>query len=210
MYKITLIILSLAFIGMSVITFYLIKGNKSEYMDANKFQYVSSSGNTAEAIEQAFIIQTLNSNTKLNDKMIRDLSGNEILLSNAIAGNSFLFIRFSELNCNECITYILNKTRRLSVQKGYSDKIVLLATYKEVRNLKILIKDMQLTFPVYLIDGLNIPCEEINYPYCFVSDSSLHANQVFIPDRSESKMTNLYFDLIEMKYFTTKTQNAIN
>ena len=100
---------------MSVITFYLIKENKSEYMDANKFQYVSSSGNTAEAIEQAFIIQTLNSNTKLNDKMIRDLSGNEILLSNAIAGNSFLFIRFSELNCNECITYILNKTRRLSV-----------------------------------------------------------------------------------------------
>ena len=59
MYKITLIILSLAFIGMSVITFYLIKENKSEYMDANKFQYVSSSGNTAEAIEQAFIIAML-------------------------------------------------------------------------------------------------------------------------------------------------------
>ena len=67
--------------------------------------------------------------------------------------------------------------------------------YRQKRNLKILIKDMQLTFPVYLIDGLNIPCEEINYPYCFVSDSSLHANQVFIPDRSESKMTNLYLTL---------------
>lgn len=198
--------MSIALIGMSIIAFYFINENKLEYIDVNKLQCASSSGITAEAIEQAFIIQTLNSYIKIDEKVIKDLDGNEILFSQIVGCKPILFIRFSELNCNECITYILNKVRRLSIQKEYSDKVILLASYNDIRNLKMLINNMQLTFPVYLVNEINLPCEEINYPYCFICDNSLIANQVFVPDKNESKMTNLYFNLIDMKYFAIKNQ----
>ena len=204
MRTITTIVLLVAFIGMSFLTFYLIREKNSDYMEVNDLKYVSSSGNKAETLEQALIIDLLNSNTQIADVMLHDLNDSIIPLSQLMNERPYLFIRFSELNCSECVTYILNKARRLSNEKGYDDKIILLASYLEKRNLKILMKEMQLSFPVYLTDSLNIQCEEANYPYCFISDRSMRAYQVFIPDKSEPKLTNLYFELLYLRYFKKK------
>lgn len=204
MRTITIIVLLIAFIGMSFLSYYLIREKNSDYMETNELKYVSSSGNKAEILEQALIIDLLNSNTEIEDLVLHDLNDSVIPFSQLMKEDPSLFIRFSELNCAECVTYILNKARRLSNEKGYEDKIILLATYREKRNLKILMKEMQLTFPVYLTDSLNIQCEEANYPYCFVGDRSMRACQVFIPDKSEPKLTNLYFELLYLRYFKKK------
>lgn len=201
MRTITIFVLLIAFLGMSFLSFYLLREKKSGYMEASDLKYVSSSGNKAESLEQAFIIDLLNSNTQLENMTVRDFDGSEMPFSQLLTEQPILFIRFSELNCSECVAYILNKARRLSKENGYMDKIVLLASYQEKRNLKIQIKEMRLNFPVYLIDKLKMPCEEANYPYCFVADQSMKACHVFIPDKSEPKLTNLYFELIYLRYF---------
>ena len=201
MYKITFTIVLIAFLGMSALCVHLIKEKNSEYKELVEIPAARSF--EMESMEKAFMIQLLNANFSLKDLQIKDLKGEDVQLKDIVKGEPFLFVRFSELHCQECVEFILNKARRLSNQMGYSDKVVLLATYEDTRMLKVVLKNMEIPFPVFLVDSLNIPCEDANFPYCFICDSTLQTSNVFIPDKNEKKLTNKYFELLQLRYFNS-------
>lgn len=202
MYKITFTVVLIAFLGMSALCVYLIREKNSEYKEL--VETPASRSLLVESMEKAFMIQLLNENFSLKDKQVKDLKGETVLLKDIVKEETVLFIRFSELNCQECVEFALNKARRLSSQLGYSDKVILLATYEDVQVLRVLMKNMQISFPVFLVDTLDVPCESANFPYCFICDSMLRTSNVFIPDKYEKKLTNKYFELLQMRYFSQK------
>jgi hypothetical protein len=54
---------------------------------------------------------------------------------------------------------------------------------------------------VYNIQSLNIPAEELGYPYYFMLNEDLTISDVFIPDKAFPSITSDYLRMIKKRYF---------
>ncbi|RHR41873.1 hypothetical protein DWX23_04800 [Parabacteroides sp. AF18-52] len=155
-----------------------------------------------EVLENNFKLGIRNDNSILDTSaVIHDLNKNKISLSEIPTDTPCLVIRFSETNCDECVRFLLIKVMRLYNSDLFNKRILLFASYQNRKALRILIDRLNIKYPVYLIDKLPIPCEQINYPYCFILDSTKRTSHVFVPDKYEPQVANTYFELIENRYF---------
>jgi len=133
-----------------------------------------------------------------NDLIIRNIE-TKYLKKDLINGQC-LVIRFSELNCRDCVNFLLLKTKKLIKNKNI--RVILLSNYSSKTQSKIICNQFELNdVPMYNIQRLYLPIEECGYPYCFIIDSTYRVSNVFVPDRNLPTLTSTYFNMIEKRYF---------
>lgn len=112
-----------------------------------------------------------------------------------------LICRFSEFNCQECVTYSILKA--ISQQDHIrKNNIILWGDYESCKNLKIYKENLDIKeTDVYNVGFMNIPIEQKGVPYYFILDSTLQITDLFIPDRAFSHAANHYFEIIQKKHF---------
>ncbi|MDR0559060.1 MAG: hypothetical protein LBG92_02755 [Prevotellaceae bacterium] len=146
-----------------------------------------------------------NCHIKLENVTAKDSSGNIIALNNLMSDREQLLVcRFSELNCESCVNASIRSVQRWVDSVG-KENILFFGTY---RSNKIFNKtkpqyNIQ-ELNVYNISPLNIPAEELGYPYYFVLNSDLTVSNLFVPDKSIPAITDSYLKAIHERYFATK------
>ena len=117
-----------------------------------------------------------------------------------------LVVRFSELNCGDCVNFILLKTKKLMKNKNI--RVILLSNYSSKNSSKIICNQFELNnVPIYNVKNLNLPVESCGYPYCFTIDSTYRVSNVFVPDKTVPGLTSLYFSMIENRYFVNRSSS---
>ena len=142
--------------------------------------------------------------TSLSNNNIKLKSPENELFRKDLMKGVTLVVRFSELNCGECVNSILFKTQKLFKNKNI--RVILLTSYSSMNSSKIIRKQFKLSnIPAYNIVKLNLPVEECGYPYCFTIDSTFKVSNVFVPDRNVPSLTSTYFSMIENRYFVNRS-----
>ncbi|WP_269243371.1 hypothetical protein [Flavobacterium limnophilum] len=148
--------------------------------------------------EQNFIYERENENLELDGNLpLIDIEGNTVLVKNIIKANS-LVLRFSELNCGECINAEINAL--VNNKNKIKKNVILIAYYQDRRNLFVFFKDFQnkglTNIQMYLLpnEALLIPLDKLNIPYYFCINSNLIMNNFFIPQKDKSTLSKVYLD----------------
>ena len=100
-----------------------------------------------------------------------------------------LVLRFTDKCCSSCISSAARLLNRHAEAIGCSN--ICIMGYR--RNLQLFQKEMEdlklSHFKCVNIRQLNMPYEELKYPYFFVMDSALNVSQLFIPDKQYTTCT---------------------
>jgi len=153
-----------------------------------------------KTFEQNFIYEKTSENLQLqgNTKLI-DVNGDTITLKDIFKKNSII-LRYSELNCKDCINAEINAL--VENKEKLKADIVLLAYYKNKRDLFVFYKDFQKKglddIKMYLLPdkGLNIPIDKLNMPFYFSTDSTLTMTNFFIPQKDKPELSKVYLNNI--------------
>jgi hypothetical protein len=144
----------------------------------------------------------LNDGINLENMLLTDSSNIKVEISNLFhTKDIFLVCRFSELHCQECVVYSIVKLLNQSKTIGNTN-ILFWGAYEHVKSLNIAKERLGIqNMSVYNISNLNIPAEEIEYPYYFVIDKTLRISNLFVPNKSVPDLANSYLKTITNRYF---------
>jgi hypothetical protein len=106
----------------------------------------------------------------------------------------------SELNCNSCVEKNIPFLNSLGNLIGH-ENILFIASYKQTRDMLLFKRINDIKFHIYNASSVELPIEELNLPFCFVINSELKAESVFIPIKEDSLHFKRYLELIKHKYF---------
>ena len=150
-----------------------------------------------------FVINIENNGCKIENIQCKDRDNEYIPIKSLFHNGKerFFVCRFSEMDCESCIDFAIQQTRKSSISIG-KDNVLYIGSY---RNNKIFnkLKDLYEIeyFKVLNVNGLNVPIESIGKPYYFVLDSSLHILDPFVPNKNSQETSQKYLDAISKKYF---------
>jgi hypothetical protein len=147
-----------------------------------------------------------NSNIKLQRINMKD-SLNEIIPLQNIFNDTQKYkvvCRFSEMNCESCVNFSIQALCRQIDSIG-KENVLFLGAY---RNNKIFNKEKALyglnNLHTYNISILDLPAEQIGYPYYFIISNELKVFNLFIPDKAVPQLSTQYLALIKQRYFTER------
>ena len=123
------------------------------------------------------------------DITVKDTAKREYKLSELVKNNKkTLICRYSEDCCSECVYYIIHiLTNQPDVFN--LNNILFIGFDATNRVFKKRTKDFGLTnYHTYNCESLNIPAEEIKYPYYLIVDSLLNVRAVYFPNKSASNL----------------------
>ena len=149
-----------------------------------------------------------NNRIRLDETSVKDSLGHVFLLKDVFKNNrdQILACRFSESHCESCVNFSIRLFRSWVDSIG-KNNVLFLGAY---RNNKLFNRTKRLygihPLNVYNFPALNIPAEELGYPYYFVLNSDLTVSDVFVPDKATPSIANNYLKMINKRYFTTKKQ----
>lgn len=129
-----------------------------------------------------------------------DVNGNKVSLSQIINSDK-LILRYSELNCNTCVS------KQLDILNSYIDSIgdknvILLTNYDNNIYMKQFKKVAKIKFAIYNVGSeLNELIPDIERPYFFILEQSLRINNMYIPQMDEEELTKAYLHCIAKSYF---------
>jgi hypothetical protein len=199
MKKISYIIIIILIILNSILA-YKIKSNNNDFITIFALLNEKLNKNKTELLtfEQNFIQQGENENLELDGNLpLIDIEGNTVLVKDIIKANS-LVLRFSELNCEECINAeidaLVNKKDKIK------KNVILITYYQDRRNMFVFYKDFQnkglANIKMYLLpnEALLIPMDKLNIPYYFCVNSNLKMNNFFIPQKNKPTLSKVYLD----------------
>jgi len=151
-----------------------------------------------------FYNEKQNENLKLNgNTKLITIDRDTILLKNIFKKNK-LVIRYKQSNCRVCINAeldVLSKNASL-----ISDEICIIASYDKFRGVftekrKLLKKGLK-DVEIYLLkEELNIPLEKQNTPYYFYTNSNLIVSNLFIPEKENPQLSNIYLKFFIKNYY---------
>lgn len=158
--------------------------------------------------ENKFIVEKENDNLKLDENIQLINVKGDTLLAKDVFKNKQVVLRYSVLNCGDCIdaeTAIL-----ASMKDRISGEIVIITYFEKIRGLifdykkleKLGLKDI----PIYLLvdNKLGIPLEKQNLPYYFNIDSNLNMSNFFIPIKEKPRLSNSYLNFSFKNYLKKK------
>jgi len=155
------------------------------------------------SLESNLFASAKNNNNYLRKVLVKDSLGNIFPLNKIFQNGKsrILICRFSEMDCESCINYSI-KTLLDCSNMAEKNNILFLGTY---RNNKIFNRHK----PLYGIDTLNtlnttkidLPIEDLGYPYYMVLDSALQVLNVYIPNKGTPAIDRKYINLIYGRYF---------
>jgi hypothetical protein len=158
--------------------------------------------NQMNSYKTNFNVSLLNNGLSLEKTILTDSKNHEIKIKDVFHENDkFLICRFSELYCQECVTHSIIKLVNISEKIG-KDHIIFLGSYENSKSMNIMKEHLGIqNMAIYNAHNLNIPAEEIGFPYYFMVDKTLKISDIFIPEKSALDLTNKYLEIINERYF---------
>ncbi len=204
MNKKVLLVIVFSLFAINIFTWiYFIQSKKQ---DTITFNQDPSKKDKLHAYESNFITSINNNGIKLGEVILKDSLGN-IFSFNDIWENGqeqILVCRFSELHCQSCVNSSI-KMLLLWADPIGRNNLLFLGAYRNNRilNRTKYIYDIQ-DLITYNTPALNIPAEELGYPYFFVLNKDMTVTNLFVPDKANSAITNNYLELIYNRFFNTQ------
>lgn len=173
---------------------------KDSSIDSNQANIVQGELN---AYKVNFSAGINNSNIQLPDMLVNDSLSNEVPLKMTldIGHDQMLVCRFSQMHCESCVNSAIQNFKEWVKTSGVQN-VMFLGGHLNNRIFKR-------TIPLYGIQGmkvynassLNIPAEELGYPYFFILDHNLQISNVFVPDKGQPALTKIYLEEIQERFY---------
>lgn len=189
-------------LGMNV--FVLMKFYKYKKESSLYIKYLQTQPDELNALKVNAEVMIQNSDTQLENVIVIDSMNEEKTLRSLFTNgrNKLLICRISDIYCESCVDYSIKRIMQWSDSIG-KDNILFLGAY---RNNKIFNRQNKLygidSFTTVNVLSLNLPAEELGFPYYFVLDSALTVFNVSIPDKSAPNIDYRYFQRIHEKFFS--------
>lgn len=136
--------------------------------------------------------------------LVKDINNASVSLRSLIGKGTKLIIRNNEDGCGLCIEHELTLIKKFEEKIG-KENIILVTTHNNVRKLKVFKEKNNINLDVYVCPTLELPYEKISKkPFLFLMDSSFVTSNFFIPELSESTISETYYSNIIDRYFTEK------
>ena len=112
-----------------------------------------------------------------------------------------LICRISENDCESCVNYLLGVINSFACDSTFNLKMAVWGKYSRM-GLKILQQRAALdeNIKVYCVPNTILPIDDQNSPYVFVIDKDFRVSNVYVPNRMNQKLTDVYFELLKHKY----------
>lgn len=115
--------------------------------------------------------------------------------------SKLLVCRFSDMYCESCVDYSIKTLLQWCDSIG-KDNILFLGTYRNNKLFNMQKKEYGIdTLATLNVPSLNLPAEELGFPYYFILDSTLTVLNVSIPDKSARNVDYQYFRKIQERFF---------
>lgn len=193
-------VIILILIVLNTILAYKIKSNNNDFAKIYSLLNNKIEKNKTEFLtyERNFLKEQENENLPLkgNLKLI-DIDGKTILAKDVFKENSVV-LRYSELNCHECIDSEINNL--VSLKDKIKKEVVLIASYQEPRDLFVFYKEFQKkglnNIRMYLLSDTigALPLDKFNVPYYFCVNSGLEMTGFFLPKKEKPTMSKVYLE----------------
>ncbi|ADV43356.1 hypothetical protein [Bacteroides helcogenes] len=134
--------------------------------------------------------------------VVMDMEKHKLNLPDVIK-NNMLILRYSEMHCNVCIDSIIARLNAYKDLIGLNN-IILLTTSKSSNYIRQFKKMNKVSFEIYNMDRMaDSIFVDIGMPYLFIYTSNdKRINNMFIPQKEDSKLTDEYLRSILIKYYT--------
>jgi hypothetical protein len=199
-----LIAIIIALVGINIFT--LINFQRYKKKNVTNASFLLHEQDELNALRVNFSTEIKNNNFQLKDISVKDSLNNRIPLRDLFKNgqSKILVCRFSELHCESCVNYSV-KTLLHWVDSIGKDNVLFLGAY---RNNKVFNKQKSLygidTLDAVNTTTINLPVEELGFPYYFVLDSTLRVFNVCVPDKGAPRINTKYLELIQKRYFKQK------
>ena len=197
--KITIIILILVDVILCALCVWAFRANNNTMTDQQTEQIRKT-----EILENCFVYGLTNDNIILSEDLkVTDKEKQARLLKDIVNDDTKLIVRISESHCEDCIRFFIVKLLRLAQQKKWNEnQVIVLASYQDQRSLTIFADRLGIRFPLYQIEDMPLPVEDIHVPYCFILERNLQVKHLFVPDKYDGRISNTYLDFIDKRYFS--------
>jgi len=130
-----------------------------------------------------------------------DMHGYKRKLSDVMPDNT-LALRYSDMSCDVCVDSIVNRLNIYKDSIGLKS-IVLLTNSQNTNYIRKFKKINRIDFNIYILDEtLDSIFVDIGMPYLFIySPNNKRINNMFIPQKEESRLTDEYLHSVALKYF---------
>jgi len=125
--------------------------------------------------------------------LIIDKNNKKINIKALITSSPKLIFRYSVANCRDCINRIIKLIKKEN-NLGINQNLIGMGDYVNVNTLK---GEVEVFFPIYLVNYLPIEAEQLKTPYFFMLDENLEIKNLFIPDENDEEMTEIYLKEIQ-------------
>lgn len=198
-------LISLSFLLLLTSIFvYLHLSQKKATNSHNTFS--DSERQEADFYRTNYYVNLNNNGVELNDIMLKDSLGIISPLKNILEKEKrqILVCRFSQFHCESCVNFSIQSILHSHFFK--KENLLFLGSYD---NNRIFNREKKLygidKFKTYNVLNLNIPLEELGFPYFFVLNENLTISHIVIPDKSTPALTQKYLELINERYFKKAT-----
>lgn len=197
--KITIIILILVDVILCALCVWAFRANNNTMTDQQTEQIRKT-----EILENCFVYGLTNDNIILSEDLkVTDKEKQARLLKDIVNDDTKLIVRISESHCEDCIRFFIVKLLRLAQQKKWNEnQVIVLASYQDQRSLTIFADRLGIRFPLYQIEDMPLPVEDIHVPYCFILERNLQVKHLFVPDKYDGRISNTYLEFIDKRYFS--------
>ncbi|MCF8360972.1 MAG: hypothetical protein K9H26_19645 [Prolixibacteraceae bacterium] len=207
-------LLVLVIVLVSVNTYNILFINKLKKMYSSETSYLKEINRLDSLALKTFVENQilLSENTNFSISPTLKLTGennSELRLSEITNSNYTLIFRYNEFTCSDCIYKEMGNLKELAKKIG-TQNIIILASYKNQRDLYVTKRVNEINLPVYNIphNSLDNIIDSYNIPYMFIIDKDLGPHNLFIPNRYFISSTEEYFRDI-LKYFQRTNSNSL-
>lgn len=130
-----------------------------------------------------------------SDIEIRDEEGSVLMLSEIFGSSPKLVVRFSEINCINCIS---DEMLMISEYPELKSSTICLATYHKQDDLLVSKRMSGISNTVYNIPYYTFDCvmEELKQPYYFIVDENNYASHFFVAHLEDVESTKRYLEYV--------------
>jgi hypothetical protein len=123
-------------------------------------------------------------------------------LKSVLGGGAHLILRLPRANCQLCMDSILYYFKKFNTGVP-PQRTVILSNFDNARQIETFKGTYALEYAVYHLDDKDmvLPLDKANRPYCFISDSTLKAKCIFIPEITLPDISQQYFSLLQHRFF---------
>lgn len=189
-------------VGINLFLLHRLIGYKRQLRQQNEFIASIVPERQVTILENHLKILISSQGAKLVDGPVLNVNNGTASILTEIIEQPTLVFKYKESDCRQCIDFGLIKLKGF-VQRMNSGNSMVLAESSDKRLVQILKDQHQLSEIPFLQTGqLSSAMDTLDYPYFFIlSPSDLSITNVFFPDKSYPRSTDLYLSTLEKKEY---------